>query len=258
MGHVSDIGHVVVLVEVGQPIPNFSIRKRRRLGQCRSTAASLFVSGQARRSCRIKRYDSRSLQSRVSLSYPHSKPSSTPPTHNGHRKHTMSGNTSTMRQALLRVSPLVLSSASIMFSWAQDIVFKAFLHPSLRGDPGHPSGKMLPRYLPAFMKPGLWGIGLTFLPSTALCIANGMSGQSREVRNLYFAGAVLSIAHFCWGPSMFRILARISDAKTAGVANENAVEAWLPRHRQRTLLVNVPAFLCILTATLASMSEGLR
>jgi hypothetical protein len=163
-----------------------------------------------------------------------------------------------MRQALLRISPLILSSASVMFSWAQDIAFKAFLHSSLRGDPAHPSGRMLPRYLPAFMKPGLWGIGLTFLPATALCIANGISGQSREVRNLYFAGAFLSIAHFFWGPSMFRILARIGDAKTAGVANENALEAWLPKHRQRTLLVNVPAFLCIFAATLTSMTEGLR
>ncbi|XPS73976.1 hypothetical protein M3J09_006104 [Ascochyta lentis] len=162
------------------------------------------------------------------------------------------------RQALLRVSPLIFSSASLMFSWAQDIAFKAFLHPSLRTDPGHPSGNILPRYLPAFMKPGLWGIGLTFLPSTALCIANGMSGQSREVRHLYFAGAALSIAHFCWGPSMFRILARIGDSKTAGVANENALETWLPRHHQRTLLVNVPAFLCILAATVASIAEGLR
>lgn len=162
-----------------------------------------------------------------------------------------------MRQALLRISPLVLSSASVMFSWAQHIAFKAFLHSSLRNDPAHPSGKILPRYLPAFMTPGLWGIGLTFLPCTALCIANGMRGQSREVRNLYFAGAALSVAHFCWGPSMFRILARIGDPKTAGVANENALEVWLPRHHQRTLLVNIPAFLCILAATLASMTKGL-
>jgi hypothetical protein len=170
----------------------------------------------------------------------------------------MLDNASQARQALLRVSPLVFSSASLMFSWAQDIAFKAFLHPSLRTDPGHPSGKILPRYLPAFMKPGLWGIGLTFLPSTALCVVNGMSGQSLEVRNLYFAGAVLSIAHFCWGPSMFRILARIGDPKTAGVSNEDALETWLPRHHQRTLLVNVPAFFCILAATVASMAEGLR
>lgn len=172
--------------------------------------------------------------------------------------HTMSDNAAQMQQALLRISPLVLSSASVMFSWAQDIAFKAFLHPSLRTDPVHPSGKILPRYLPAFMKPGLWGIGLTFLPSTALCVANGMSRQGREVRNLYFAGAALSIAHFCWGPCMFRILASIGDAKTAGVANEAALESWRPRHHQRTLLVNVPAFLCIFAATLGSMAEGLR
>ncbi|KAA8651166.1 hypothetical protein EYZ11_012820 [Aspergillus tanneri] len=160
--------------------------------------------------------------------------------------------------ALLRVSPLVLSSASLMFSWAQDISLGAFLHHSLRNDPTHPSGKILPRYLPAFMKPGLWGIGLTYPTATVLCIVNGLSGQSRETRHLYFAGAVLSIAHFCWGPSMFAILRRIQDPKTAGVPNENALESWLPRHHSRTLLVNVPAFLCIFTATLATITEGLK
>ncbi|KAH8723491.1 hypothetical protein GQ44DRAFT_804030 [Phaeosphaeriaceae sp. PMI808] len=160
--------------------------------------------------------------------------------------------------ALLRLSPLILSSASVMFSWVQNIAFSAFLHSSLRDDSYHPSGKILPRYLPAFMKPGLWGIGLTFLPATALCVVNGLSEQSREIRNLYFAGAVLSIAHFCWGPSMFKILGRITDPKAAGVPNEKALEAWLPRHHQRTLLVNIPAFLCIMAATLASMVEGLR
>jgi hypothetical protein len=160
--------------------------------------------------------------------------------------------------ALLRLSPLVISSASLMFSWAQDISLGAFLHPSLRTDPAHPSGKILPRYLPAFMKPGIWGIGLTYPPATLLCVANGLSGQTREVRGLYLAGALFSIAHFCWGPSMFAILGRIGDAKTAGVPNEDALETWLPRHHSRTLLVNVPAFLCIFAATLATVTEGLK
>lgn len=145
-----------------------------------------------------------------------------------------------------------------MFSWAQDISLGAFLHTSLRNDPTHPSGKILPRYLPAFMKPGIWGIGLTYPPATVLCIFNGLSGQSREVRHLYLAGALLSIAHFCWGPSMLAILRRIQDPKTAGVPNEDALETWLPKHHTRTLLVNLPAFLCILGATLATTTEGLK
>lgn len=168
------------------------------------------------------------------------------------------GNVPQLGVALIRVSPLVISSASLMFSWAQDISLGAFLHHSLRNDPTHPSGKILPRYLPAFMKPGLWGIGLTYPPATVLCVVNGLSGQSREVRLLYLAGALLSIAHFCWGPSMFAILRRIQDPKTAGVPNENALETWLPKHHSRTLLVNVPAFLCIFAATLATITEGLK
>ncbi|KAK1991380.1 hypothetical protein LX36DRAFT_735711 [Colletotrichum falcatum] len=160
--------------------------------------------------------------------------------------------------SLLRVSPLVLSSASLMFSWSQDVSLGAFLHHSLRNDPDHPSGKILPRYLPAFMKPGIWGIALTYIPASVLCVINGLSGQSSEVRKLYFAGAGLSIAHFCWGPTMFRILDRIQDSRDPGVPNEEALEAWLPKHHTRTLLVNIPAFGCILGATLGLVAEGLK
>ena len=57
---------------------------------------------------------------------------------------------------------------------------------------------------------------------------------------------------------MFAILRRIQDPKTAGVPNENALETWLPKHHSQTLLVNVPAFLCIFAATLATITEGLK
>ncbi|KAL4740409.1 hypothetical protein BDV11DRAFT_98677 [Aspergillus similis] len=159
--------------------------------------------------------------------------------------------------ALLRISPLVLSSASLMFSWSQDISLGAFLHPSLRNDAAHPSGTILPRYLPAFMRPGIWGIGLTYPPATVICVINGLSRQGRDARILYFAGALFSIAHFCWGPTMFATLGRIADVKSPGVRNEDALKEWLPRHRARTLLVNVPAFLCILAATLVTVTESL-
>jgi hypothetical protein len=56
---------------------------------------------------------------------------------------------------------------------------------------------------------------------------------------------------------MFAILRRIGDGKTAGAQNEDALQEWLPKHRARTLLVNVPAFLCILAATLVTVTEGL-
>jgi hypothetical protein len=159
--------------------------------------------------------------------------------------------------ALLRLSPLAISSASLMFSWAQNVLFSSFLDQPLRDDLGHPTGKILPRYLSAFMRKGLKGIGLTYPTATILCIANGLRGQSRDVRRLYLAGAVLSLAHFCWGPKMFGLLRRIGDPKTAAVVNEEALAAWLPAHQTRTLLVNIPAFLCILGATVGVLAEGI-
>ncbi|KAL4756945.1 uncharacterized protein BDW70DRAFT_144182 [Aspergillus foveolatus] len=65
-----------------------------------------------------------------------------------------------------------------MFSWSQDISLGAFLHPSLHNDPAHPSGTILPRYLPALMRPGLWRIGVIYPPATVICVINGLSRQS--------------------------------------------------------------------------------
>ncbi|KAI1778533.1 hypothetical protein F4818DRAFT_438693 [Hypoxylon cercidicola] len=143
--------------------------------------------------------------------------------------------------ALLRLSPLVLSSASLMFSFSQDCSLGAFLHTSLREDAAHPSGRILPRYLPAFMKPGIWGIAVTFSPATILCVINGFGTRSPEARNMYWVGAAFSIAHFCWGPTMFAILARIGDIDTAGVPNENALEEWLSKHLAPNLYLEAKA-----------------
>lgn len=89
---------------------------------------------------------------------------------------------------------LVLSSAPLIFSRAQDISPGANSHHSLRNDPTHPSGKILPRYLPAFMKPGNWGIGLTYLSASINCLVNVLSGQS--LKNLRIVS--------CWCPAKYR------------------------------------------------------
>ncbi|KAJ5902197.1 hypothetical protein N7495_002725 [Penicillium taxi] len=94
----------------------------------------------------------------------------------------------------LPVSPLVISSASLMFSWSQDISFGAFLHPSIRNDVAHPNGKSLPRYLPAFMGLSIWGIGITYPSATVICVLNGLSQQSWEACYLYLTGVLFSIA----------------------------------------------------------------
>jgi hypothetical protein len=56
---------------------------------------------------------------------------------------------------------------------------------------------------------------------------------------------------------MFAILGRIGDVKSVGVPSEDALKERLPKHRAPTLLVNVPAFLCILAAALVTFTKGL-
>lgn len=56
---------------------------------------------------------------------------------------------------------------------------------------------------------------------------------------------------------MVTILGRIGDVKTARVRNEDALQEWLVKHCARTQLVNVPAFPCIVAASLVTATEGL-
>ncbi|KAI0551295.1 hypothetical protein F4679DRAFT_582772 [Xylaria curta] len=159
--------------------------------------------------------------------------------------------------ALVRVAPVVLSSASLMLSWVQTILFASFLTPALRNDPSHPSGVLLPRYIPALLKRGLYGIFLTYPPTLILSFVNGFATYRNPwIARLYLAGGVLSLGHFVWAPPTQRLLAKIKNAKDAPVSNEKDVERWLGLHNTRTLVVNLPAHLCLLGATLGLVAQA--
>lgn len=161
--------------------------------------------------------------------------------------------------ALLRLSPLAISSASLMFSWAQDLFVSGFVNPKLATHPDHLSGKLLPFYMPSVWITGTTAIFVVYPGTAAIALANsfgaGAAGNP-AARRLYMAGGLLSISHFYYGLRSKSLMAAIGDPKDPGVKNENSVRTWLAMHFQRSLFVNLPAWLCLLGATILVMLDG--
>ncbi|KAI1844907.1 hypothetical protein JX265_009533 [Neoarthrinium moseri] len=166
----------------------------------------------------------------------------------------------TIGLALLRLAPLSVSSASLMFSWAQDLFISGFVNPKLANHPDHLSGKLLPYYMPGVWITGTTAIFIAYPGTMLLALANSVGRGAVEnqlARRLYLAGSVMSIAHFYYGLRSKSLMAAIGSPQDPGVKNENVVRTWLSMHFRRSLLVNLPAWLCLVSATAVVLINGL-
>ncbi|KAK2601838.1 hypothetical protein QQS21_004621 [Conoideocrella luteorostrata] len=162
--------------------------------------------------------------------------------------------------ALLRISPVAISSASLMFSWAQDLFFSAFIHPNLAQVPNNPAGKLMPHYMPTIWTRGTPAILISYPGVFALAMANGYGAakcSSLLAARLYLAGGLFSISHFYYGLRSKALTSAIGDPSDPGAKNENSIKAWLAMNFKRSLLVNVPAWLCLVAATVVAVLEGI-
>lgn len=161
--------------------------------------------------------------------------------------------------ALLRLAPLAVSSASLMFSWAQHLFVSGFVNPRLAAHPDHIAGQLLPYYMPRVWITGTTAIFIAYPGTAALALINGFGASACHndlARHLYLAGGVLSIAHFYFGLRSKRLMTAIGNAAKPGLANENSVRTWLAMHARRSALVNLPAWLLLLGATVVVVVNG--
>ncbi|KAK9772056.1 hypothetical protein AB5N19_11678 [Seiridium cardinale] len=166
----------------------------------------------------------------------------------------------TLGLALLRLAPLSVSSASLMFSWAQDLFVSGFVNPKLSNHPDHLSGKLLPYYMPGVWITGTTAIFIVYPGTMLLALANSVGAgavQNQLARRLYLAGGVMSIAHFYFGLRSKSLMAAIGSPKDPGIKNENVVRTWLAMHFRRSLFVNLPAWLCLVGATAVILINGI-
>ncbi|KAI1472774.1 uncharacterized protein F4812DRAFT_410201 [Daldinia caldariorum] len=155
---------------------------------------------------------------------------------------------------LLRVVPLVTSTASIVIAGDSDLFLSALL--SLKQHRGKVN-EIAPRYFEVFFWKGLRYILLTYGLSATCGLVNAYSRSHAAASwNWYAAGSVLALAHFAFVPKIMWKVKDAIDAKeepNGGAAN--ALRGWLAVHHVRTALVDVPSWACFLVATVKALKS---
>ena len=153
---------------------------------------------------------------------------------------------------LLRIAPLITSTASLTFARDQHIFFRAWLHPPYRSE----ANILLPRWFAHFLKGGFPFI-LVFYPGTAalaianLCVGKGTDEYSKA--SLWYWGGFLgTVGHFFFATWAIRLLRAVSRDESKGKSTEN-LRRWLDMNYWRSISVDMGGWLCYLVAVLMVM-----
>lgn len=155
--------------------------------------------------------------------------------------------------ALLRLSPLMISSASLMCAWDQQNAFRSFLAPQLLRKPGDITAHVVVDWFAEFAKPTKWVIILSYPFALVFAFINAFwasgTGLHPQTKAFYIAGGILSILHFYFGTWSMMWNARISSKEHIGVKNYDALRGWLANNAARMCWVNIPAWVMFVCAT---------
>ena len=155
--------------------------------------------------------------------------------------------------ALLRLGPLIISSASLMCAWDQQNAFRSFLYPPLLRKPGHLSAHVVTEWFTPFAAPTKWVIILAYPCCLLLALLNilGAKGEGLhpQTKMFYLCGGFLSVMHYWFGAWSMSWNARTSSKEAIGKRNEEALRGWLGNNFSRMCWVNLPAWVCFVGAT---------
>jgi hypothetical protein len=154
---------------------------------------------------------------------------------------------------LLRVAPLITSSASLSYCWAQNVFISIFTRPRNR----EKSNLLLPTYIEDWFYGYTGQLIATYTTTILTTSANlyychhnlAASGSARW----YAAGAIFSAAHFAFVPVVAWKFTTIINNETNG-NSVKVLDAWLRVHRFRSLTVDVLSWGCILVGVLRSVN----
>ncbi|RLL93811.1 hypothetical protein CFD26_103589 [Aspergillus turcosus] len=155
--------------------------------------------------------------------------------------------------ALLRLSPLMVSSASLMCAWDQQNAFRSFLAPQLLSKPGDMCAHVVLDWFAEFAKPTKWVMILSYPFCLIIALINALgapgAGLHPQTKAFYVAGGVLSILHFYYLPWEMMWIARISSKEHIGQKNYDGLRGWLGNNYARMCWVNLPAWIMFVCAT---------
>ncbi|KAF2501425.1 hypothetical protein BU16DRAFT_522397 [Lophium mytilinum] len=156
-----------------------------------------------------------------------------------------------MSLKLLRLLPLLSQTLSVGYAIDEIIFLGTWMQPSLRAR----TNANLPPWFKIWVGRGVWPImlgypftwtvsGLNFLFDRSALSASGAA-------TWYAAGALLSAAHMLYGKKALGLLDDISNDVPKG-NSAHSMEVWLKMHWQRTLLTDLPAWICFVVGFLSA------
>ena len=186
---------------------------------------------------------------------------------------TMSGINANLGLKLLRLAPLVISSASLMCGIDQTTALEPFTRPELAKKY---SGLVLPRWFPGFFNRTILVVTIAYPLAITTAYLNTVISQQSGVgaliargistvidggplnataRSFYYVGMCFSAGHFLYGPYAMRIIARICNDEKPGDDNVVAAEEWLRMNTTRLVTVDFWGWLMYLCAVASAVNS---
>jgi hypothetical protein len=151
--------------------------------------------------------------------------------------------------ALLRLTPTISSSFSLWYCVDQYLFLANFTSPAnrLKGS------EILPQYWRSFLRPGLTVIFSLYGTTIGSAIANLYLGPPTSSSRLYTIGTCFAAAHFAFAPLVSGLIKAIVEDESKGQSWKSQ-KKWLRIHAIRSVVVDLPGWVCFLMAALQSVT----
>lgn len=146
---------------------------------------------------------------------------------------------------LLRLTPTITSSFSLWYCVDQYLFFNNFTTPANR----QKGSEVLPQYWKSLLGPGLTVIFSLYGITIGSAVANLYVGPAASSSRFYGMGACFAAAHFAFVPLVSGIIKAIVEDDSKGQSWKDQ-KKWLKVHAIRSVVVDLPGWLCFLTAAL--------
>ena len=149
---------------------------------------------------------------------------------------------------LLRLAPIITSTASLTFAHDQDLFFRPFIHESQR----QKSNAFLPGWSKEALPRAFWVIFALYPTTAALTLTNIYTGDAGEARKFYWAGLAFTFGHFLFGMKALRLLDAIENDKSKGNSTQD-MKSWLDNNTLRSFSVDLPGWISFICAAMISL-----
>lgn len=148
---------------------------------------------------------------------------------------------------LLRLCPVISSTASLLWAYDEYAFFSAWMHPAYRAQ----ADALLPSWFKTWAPKGtrvlFTSFPMSLITGIATTFAHRESLEASGALKWYWLGVFFAFAHFFYGPTALGLLKAIREGEPNGQTTVS-MGKWLRMHKLRTITTDLPAFICFTIA----------